>query len=77
MSAKELVKKLENARPKCRVCHEEIARGKPMCYACDQGYEACRADAVAWLRSHSQPLEMYLADEVDAGKCDGFAKEGA
>lgn len=61
-------------RPKCRVCHEEIARGKPMCYACDQGYEAALSDVVAWLRiEYPGESARAFAMAIERGDAAGFS----
>jgi hypothetical protein len=72
-TAKALVAKLAE-RPKCRVCRQDIKRGPDLCTSCEQGYEACRADVVAWLSTvYPGAVARECADNIERGDADGFA----
>ena len=80
-TAKALDSKLANQRPLCRVCGSEMSRGRELCVQCDPGYEAARADFVAWLRSptgtrKADARDSWCADKIEAGEADGFSKKG-
>lgn len=53
-------------RNECQVCGEEIARGKPMCYACERGYEAAERDVVAFLKAGGDVDAIERGEHVGA-----------
>jgi hypothetical protein len=80
MRPKDLSAKLGDEHAKCRACGDTYVGIATVCNTCSPGYEQCRRDVVAFLKSRDlSGLELTpteLAAEVGCGDADGFASKG-